>query len=64
MVITKAEEKSKKMAFKVVIPEDLVEDYMKAKALAKKKGMIFNIKPDIVKAIKKAVEEAIVELEK
>ncbi len=63
MAIHKPEEKAKKKAFKIVIPDDLVEDYMKAKKLAKKKGMIFDIKPEVIKAIKKAVDEALTELE-
>ncbi len=63
MVIQKAEEKSKKKALKVIIPEDLVDDYMKAKALAKKKGMVFDVRPDIVAALRSSVKEALDELE-
>ena len=62
MVIHKPEEKAKKKALKIVIPDDLYEDYVKAKTLAKKKGMVFDIKPEILKAIKKAVDEALTEL--
>jgi len=62
MVIQKAEEKSKKKALKVIIPEDLVDDYMKAKSLAKKKGLVFDVRPDIVTALRNAVKEALDEL--
>lgn len=64
MVIQKAEEKSKKKALKIVMPEELVDSYMKAKALAKKKGMVFDVRPDVIKAIQKAVDEALEELDK
>ena len=63
MVVHKPEEKAKKKALKIVIPDDLVEDYLKAKKLAKQKGMVFDIKPEVTKAIKKAVDEALQELE-
>ncbi len=63
MVIQKAGEKSKKKALKVIIPEDLVDDYMKAKALAKKKGWVFEVRPDIVAAQRRAVKEALDEQE-
>lgn len=62
MVIHKPEEKAKKKALKIVIPDELVEDYMKAKKLAKEKGMVFDIKPEVIKAIKKAVQDALSEL--
>lgn len=62
MVVHKPEEKSKKKALKIIIPDELVEDYLKAKKLAKKKGMAFDIKPDVIKAIKKSVDEALKEL--
>ncbi|MCP4023452.1 MAG: hypothetical protein GY729_16525 [Desulfobacteraceae bacterium] len=62
MVIQKADEKSKKKLLKVIIPDDVVEDYLKAKQLAKKKGLVFDIRPEINKAIKKAVDEALKEL--
>lgn len=64
MVIQKAEEKSKKKALKIILPDELVESYMKAKALAKKKGMVFDVRPDVIKAIQKATDEALNELEK
>ena len=63
MVIQKAEEKSKKKALKIILPDDLVESYMKAKALAKKKGMVFDVRPDVIKAVKEATEEALSKLE-
>lgn len=63
MVIQKVEEKPKKKALKIIMPEELVESYMKAKALAKKKGMKFDVRPDVLEAIKKATDEAIRELE-
>ena len=63
MVIHKQEEKAKKKALKIVIPDDLYEKYAKAKKLAKQKGMVFDIKPEVHKAIHKAVDEALAELE-
>ena len=63
MVIQKAEDKPKRKMLKVIIPDDLAEDYLKAKQLAKKKGLVFDIRPDVNKAIKKAVDEALKELQ-
>ena len=63
MVIQKAEEKPRKKALKIIMPEELVESYMKAKALAKKKGMVFDVRPDVLETVKKATDEALKELE-
>ncbi len=62
MVIQKPEEKPKKKALKIILPEELVESYMKAKALAKKQGLVFDVRPDVIEAIKKATDEALKQL--
>ncbi|MCP3875559.1 MAG: hypothetical protein GY699_20695 [Desulfobacteraceae bacterium] len=62
MTIRKPDEKVKKKVLKIVIPDELVEDYLLVKKLAKKKGVVFDIKPEVIQTVKKAVDEALTEL--
>ncbi|HNZ64848.1 MAG TPA: hypothetical protein PKJ10_03345 [Smithella sp.] len=51
-------EKSKNVLLRVSIPASLMSEIKKIKKLCKDTGFYFDIKPDVISAVEKAVEEA------
>ncbi len=51
-------EKSKNVLLRVSIPASLMAEIKKIKKLCKDTGFYFDIKPDVISAVEKAVEEA------
>ncbi len=51
-------EKSKNVLLRVSIPAPLMAEIKKIKKLCKDTGFYFDIKPDVISAVEKAVEEA------
>jgi hypothetical protein len=51
-------EKSKNVLLRVSIPAPLMAEIKKIKKICKDTGFYFDVKPDIISAVQKAVEEA------
>jgi hypothetical protein len=51
-------EKSKNVLLRVSVPAPLMAEIKKIKKLCKDSGFYFDIKPDVISAVEKAVEEA------
>jgi hypothetical protein len=51
-------EKSKNVLLRVSVPAPLMAEIKKIKRLCKDSGFYFDIKPDVISAVEKAVEEA------
>lgn len=51
-------EKSKNVLLRVSIPAPLMAEIKKIKKLCRDTGFYFDIKPDVISAVEKAVEEA------
>ncbi len=60
MVVRKMEEmhEEKTTLLRVTIPRKLLEEIRETKKFCRENGFVFDIKPDVRKAIEKAVEEA------
>ncbi len=62
MAIRKKPETSKVKIMKVKIPEDLADELTRVRKLAKEKGLVFDTKPEIHKALKQAIKAALAEI--
>ncbi len=51
-------EKSRNVLLRVSIPAPLMAEMKKIKKVCKDTGFYFDIKPDIIRAVEKAIEEA------
>jgi len=51
-------EEEKTTLLRVTIPKKLLDEIRETKRACKQKGFVFDIKPDVHKAIEKAIEEA------
>lgn len=51
-------EQAKNVLLRVSIPMSLMAEIKKTSKLCREKGLYFNIKPDVIEAVTKAVEEA------
>lgn len=51
-------EKSKNVLLRVSVPSSLMAEIKKIKKLCRDNGFYFDIKPDVVRAVEKALEEA------
>lgn len=51
-------EKSRNVLLRVSVPAPLMADVRKVKKLCQESGFYFDIKPDVISAVEKAVEEA------
>ena len=60
MAIIKKEqkEKSRNVLLRVSVPAPLMAEAKKMKKLCKENGYYFDVKPDVISAVEKAVEEA------
>ncbi len=60
MVIRKLDEvpDEKTTLLRVTIPKRLLEEIRQTKKLCKERGFAFDIKPDVTRAIEKAIQEA------
>lgn len=60
MAVLKKEQKQqfKNVLLRVSIPANLMADMKKTKKLCNDNGFYFDVKPDIIAAVEKAVEEA------
>jgi len=60
MVVRKMDEEQdeKTTLLRVTIPKQLLEDLRKTKKLCRENGLVFDIKPDVRKALEDAIEEA------
>ena len=57
-------EKSRNVLLRVSVPAPLMSEIKKIKRLCKDTGFYFDIKPDVISAVEKAIEEAIALLQK
>jgi type III secretory pathway lipoprotein EscJ len=57
-------EKSRNVLLRVSVPAPLMAEIKKIKKLCKNSGYFFDIKPDVISAVEKAVEEANNQLQK
>jgi hypothetical protein len=57
-------EKSRNVLLRVSIPAPLMAEVKKIKKLCKDSGFFFDVKPDVISAVEKAVEEANNQLQK
>lgn len=57
-------EKSRNVLLRVSIPAPLMAEVKKIKKLCKDKDFFFDVKPDVISAVEKAVEEAKTMLQK
>jgi hypothetical protein len=57
-------EKSRNVLLRVSIPAPLMAEVKKIKKLCKDSGFLFDVKPDVISAVEKAVEEANNQLQK
>lgn len=51
-------EKSRNTLLRVSVPSNLMAEIKKVKKLCQESGFYFDIKPDVISAVEKAVEEA------
>ena len=60
MAVIKKEqkEKSRNVLLRVSVPAPLMTEIKKGKKLCKDNGFYFDIKPDVINAVEKALEEA------
>jgi hypothetical protein len=60
MAVIKKEqkEKSRNVLLRVSVPAPLMTEIKKVKKLCKDNGFYFDIKPDVINAVEKALEEA------
>ena len=60
MAVIRKEQKDKikNVLLRVSIPASLMTEINKVKKLCKENGFYFDIKPDVIEAVQKAVEEA------
>lgn len=66
MAIIKKEQKeiSRNVLLRVSVPAPLIDEIKKVKRLCRDNGFYFDIKPDVIKAVEKALKEAITQLQK
>jgi len=57
-------EKSRNVLLRVSVPAPLMAEVKKVKKLCKDNGFLFDVKPDVISAVEKAVEEAKAQVEK
>ncbi len=51
-------EKSKNVLLRVSVPAPLMAEIKKVKKLCRESGFYFDVKPDVISAVEKALEEA------
>jgi len=51
-------EKSRNVLLRVSVPASLMAEIKKVKKLCKENGFYFDVKPDVISAVEKALEEA------
>lgn len=66
MVVIRKElrEKTRNVLLRISVPASLLAEIKKVKKLCKDNGFYFDIKPDVIAAVEKAVEEAKVQVQK
>jgi hypothetical protein len=66
MAIIKKEQKetTRNVLLRVSVPAPLIDEIKKVKRLCKDNGYYFDIKPDVISAVEKALEEARIQLQK
>ncbi len=57
-------EKSRNVLLRVSVPAPLMAEVKKVKKLCRDNGFFFDIKPDVISAVEKAIEEAKTQLQK
>jgi hypothetical protein len=57
-------EKSRNTLLRVSVPSTLMAEIKKVKKLCQENGFYFDIKPDVISAVEKAVEEAKAQVQK
>jgi hypothetical protein len=57
-------EKSRNVLLRVSVPAPLMAEVKKVKKLCKENGFFFDIKPDVISAVEKAIEEAKTQIQK
>ncbi len=65
MAIIKKEqkEKTRNVLLRVSVPTTLIDEIKKVKKICKDNGFYFDIKPDVIAAVQKALEEARIQLQ-
>ena len=66
MVVIRKElkEKTRNVLLRISVPASLLAEIKKVKKLCKENGFYFDIKPDVIAAVQKAVEEAKTQVQK
>jgi hypothetical protein len=57
-------EKSRNVLLRVSVPASLMAEIKKVKKLCKENGFYFDVKPDVISAVEKALEEAKIMVQK
>jgi hypothetical protein len=57
-------EKSRNVLLRVSVPAPLMAEIKKIKKICKDNGFYFDVKPDIISAVEKAIEEAKAQVQK
>ena len=66
MAVIRKEQKErlKNVLLRVSIPAQLMSDFKKTQLLCKENKLYFDIKPDVIAAVEKAIEEALIIIDK